>query len=281
MAKRAKKASRKPATRPTAVPVSTPGDTPQVKICFERIIPDDLDPERAARHVLRDHMVKTAGKRLNANEVHQLARMAVVNTKRWAPGTTLRCRFLDGSPTMQRKVQAQAKKWEQWANIRLRFVTSGTAEIRISFYADAGSWSAVGRDALNTQYFPTHQPTMNYGWLRDTTADQEYQRVVLHEFGHALGCIHEHQSPQFTRRWNVEAVMKYFQGPPNYWDEAAIQHNVLQKYSAQGISATRFDPRSIMLYSFDAALFSDGLGPTNSNTNVSQSDIQMIRQMYR
>lgn len=284
MAKRARKPSRRPSVPTAPAPATAAGadsGKPPVKICFERIIPDDLDPERAARHALRDHMVKAAGKRLNANEVHQLARMAVVNTKRWTPGTTLRCRFLDGSPTMQRKVQTHAKKWEQWANIRLRFVSSGAAEIRISFYADAGSWSAVGRDALNTRYFPTHQPTMNYGWLRDDTADSEYQRVVLHEFGHALGCIHEHQSPQFTRQWNVEAVMKYFQGPPNYWDAAAIQHNVLQKYSPQGVSATRFDARSIMLYAFDAALFADGLGPTNSNTTVSQSDIQMIRAMYR
>lgn len=281
MAKRAKKASRRPTAAPAVAPPAPSSGEPLVKICFERIIPEDLDPERTARHALRDQMVKQAGKRLNASEVHHLARMAVVNTKRWTPGTTLRCRFLDGSPTMQRKVQTQAKKWEQWANIRLRFVTSGTAEIRISFYADAGSWSAVGRDALNTTYFPTHQPTMNYGWLRDTTADDEYQRVVLHEFGHALGCIHEHQSPTFSRTWNVDAVMKYFQGPPNFWDAAAIQHNVLQKYSTQGISATRFDPRSIMLYSFDAALFSDGLGPTNNNKTVSQSDIQMIRSMYR
>lgn len=281
MAKRAKKPSRRPAAATTTTPPVTPTGEPLVKICFERIIPEDIDPERTARHALRDQMVKQAGKRLNASEVHHLARMAVVNTKRWTPGTTLRCRFLDGSPTMQRKVQTQAKKWEQWANIRLRFVTSGTAEIRISFYADAGSWSAVGRDALNTTYFPTHQPTMNYGWLRDTTADDEYQRVVLHEFGHALGCIHEHQSPTFSRTWNVDAVMKYFQGPPNFWDAAAIQHNVLQKYSTQGILATRFDPRSIMLYSFDAALFSDGLGPTNNNKTVSSSDIQMIRSMYR
>jgi hypothetical protein len=138
----------------------------------------------------------------------------------------------------------------------------------------------VGRDALNTRYFPLHQPTMNYGWLRDNTEEDEYTRVVLHEFGHALGCIHEHQSPTFTRRWNVAAVMKYFQGPPNYWSAQDIQVNVLGKYSPRGLSATRFDPKSIMLYSFDGALFADGLGPTNSNTTLSRSDVAMIRSMY-
>ena len=121
---------------------------------------------------------------------------------------------------------------------------------------------------------------MNYGWLRDGTDDGEYSRVVLHEFGHALGCIHEHQTPTFNRKWNKAAVMKYFQGPPNFWDEADIQSNVLQKYSPQGIAATQFDPQSIMLYAFDGKLFADGLGPTNSNSKLSPTDIRMIKSMY-
>jgi hypothetical protein len=121
---------------------------------------------------------------------------------------------------------------------------------------------------------------MNYGWLRDATAEDEYSRVVLHEFGHALSCIHEHQSPKFDRRWNTDAVMRYFQGPPNFWSPADIRHNVLSKYSPSGISATQFDPKSIMLYSFDGALFADGLGPTNSNTKLSPRDIKMIKEMY-
>ena len=74
--------------------------------------------------------------------------------------------------------------------------------------------------------------------------------------------------------------MQYFQGPPNYWSPADIDQNVLSKYSPKGMSATVYDPQSIMLYAFDGALFSDGLGPTNQNTNLSQTDITMIRTMY-
>ncbi|HXH86662.1 MAG TPA: matrixin family metalloprotease [Nitrospira sp.] len=262
-------------------PSSAPkkGDEP-VKICFERIIPDELDPERAVRRALREHMATSMGRKLNADEQAHVARMALISSKKWQPGTKLRCRFLDGSTKMKKKVRAVAHQWEKYCDIKLKFVTTGPAEVRISFYADAGSWSAVGRDALNQQYFPLHQPTMNFGWLRDDTDDTEYSRVVLHEFGHALGCIHEHQSPKFTRVWNTKAVMKYFSGPPNYWSADQIKHNVLQKYSPKGIAATSFDPKSIMLYAFDGALFSDGLGPTNENTNVSQSDIKMIKAMY-
>lgn len=263
--------------------VSSTADTTDhepMHICFERIIPDELDHERPARRALREFMVASAGKSLNADDIGQMARMAVVNSKKWQPGTTLKCIFLDGSTTMKTKVEAIAHQWEKYESIKFKFVKSGTAEIRISFFADRGSWSAVGRDALNQSYFPPHQPTMNYGWLRDDTSDKEYTRVVLHEFGHALGCIHEHQQPKFTRIWNKQAVLKYFQGPPNYWSPADIQFNVLDKYSPTGLSATRFDPKSIMLYEFDGRLFSDGLGPTNTNTKLSATDVKMIQSMY-
>ena len=251
-----------------------------VRICFERIIPDDLDPERSVRRVLREQIASNMAGPLNADDVAHVARMAVVNSKKWQSGATLRCKFLDGSSKMKKKVQTVAHRWEQYCKIKFKFVATGSAEIRISFYADNGSWSAVGRDALNQSYFPLHQPTMNFGWLRDNTQDTEYSRVVLHEFGHALACIHEHQSPKFSRVWNKEAVLKYFQGPPNYWSPSDIDHNVLSKYSPMGISATDFDPASIMLYFFDGALFSDGLGATNENTKLSTTDMQMIKQMY-
>jgi hypothetical protein len=254
--------------------------TPAVRICFERIIPDHLDRDRPIRHAFREQMAASTKGTLNAAEFAHLARMAVITSKKWARGATVRCLFLDGSARMRKKVQAIAHHWEQFANVKLQFVTAAPAEVRISFYADAGSWSAVGRDALNTDYFPLHQPTMNYGWLRDDTGDEEYSRVVLHEFGHALGCIHEHQSPKFSRAWNVAAVMKYFQGPPNYWSPDDIHSNVLDKYSPQGVSATDFDPKSIMLYEFDGALFDDGLGPTNTNNKESPLDVKKIRQMY-
>ena len=277
-----KEMATKPANKPKAATPAAPAASEPTcpRICFERIIPDELDPERPARQALREYMVASQKRALNANEVAHAARMAVIKTKKWPAGTILRCLFLDGSTTMKKKVRAYAHQWEKHANIKLKFVTKAPAEIRISFYADAGSWSAVGRDALNRSYFPLHQPTMNYGWLRDNTSDDEYSRVVLHEFGHALGCIHEHQTPTFNRKWDTKAVMKYFQGPPNYWTEDSIKYNVLQKYSPTGIAATAFDPKSIMLYAFDAILFADGKGPTNENTKFSADDIKMIGTMY-
>jgi serralysin len=270
----------KPFARKTPSEQAAEETSEPVKICFERIIPDEVDPERVVRRRMRETLAATAGGDLDPEEMGRITRMALVNSKKWNAGSKLKCRFLDGSSKMRKKVEKIAHHWEKHANLRFDFVTSGPAEIRVSFYADSGSWSAVGRDALNSRYFPLHQPTMNYGWLRDDSRDDEYSRVVLHEFGHAIACVHEHQSPKFTRRWNTAAVMRYFQGPPNYWTPDDIRSNVLGKYSPSGVSATEFDPQSIMLYSFDGRLFADGRGATNSNTSLSLRDIKMIKEMY-
>jgi len=147
---------------------------------------------------------------LSANDPVQVNRMALINQKKWEDGHTLTCKFLDGDDFQKGKVKEKADIWLDHANLKIEFVDSGDAEIRISFQADPGSWSASGNDCLVSSYFPTYQPTMNFGWLRDDTDDREYERVVVHEFGHALGCIHEFQSPTENLDWNTDAVYASF-----------------------------------------------------------------------
>lgn len=254
-------------------------------ICFDRVIPGDVDLARAAaQHAAAEHHTRAIYSRarsagLDPSAIMHVARMAVSLTKKWEDGRELKCRFLSGSPAQRKRVQAKAHIWEQYANIKFKFVTTTNAEIRIAFGPDTGSWSAVGTDCLVEQYFPRHQPTMNYGWLEDNTDDTEYERVVVHEFGHALGCIHEHQSPKAHLQWNKQKVYQVFSGPPNYWTKEDIDFNILQKYSQKGMAETAFDDLSIMLYQFDGALFKNGKG-TPSNEHLSDHDKRFIATMY-
>lgn len=85
-----------------------------------------------------------------------------------------------------------ANEWSKYANITFKFITSGTAQIRVTFTQGAGSYSYLGTQALNR---PSNSETMNFGWFNDSTTDTEFSRTTIHEFGHALGMIHEHQHP--------------------------------------------------------------------------------------
>ena len=98
-----------------------------------------------------------------------------------------RVRFLGGNPELQQKVAAVAQQWSQFANIRFDFGNDPVAEIRVAFIPGKGSWSAVGTDSLGFLGVLTNQPTMNFGWLTNASSAEEISRVVLHEFGHALG----------------------------------------------------------------------------------------------
>jgi hypothetical protein len=173
-------------------------------------------------------------------------------------------------------VMAQAKQLEQWAHVRFDVVTSGVAEIRIGFDTRDGSWSTVGLDA---NFVPQDQRTMNFGWLYPNTSTADYSAVVKHEFLHALGAIHEHQSPGATINWNVPKVYQVYGAPPNSWDKRTIDDNVLTKYSTAGMAWTPFDPYSIMLYPVDSALTTDGFG-SGYNTDLSATDRQFLATHY-
>lgn len=113
--------------------------------------------------------------------------------KMWEPGRTLRVRFVGGSAVVRSRVRTYAEQWTQFANIHFDFVPDdAAAEIIVSFVHGDGSWSRVGRDALAN---PLRMPTMNFGWFTDETAEPEFRRVILHEFGHALGMIHRTSIP--------------------------------------------------------------------------------------
>lgn len=253
------------------------------KICYDRDVPNEYQPRHAflERSILQQ-LTEANGtlrlRNLDPNE-HDPARAAIILSKMWEKGHILTCRFLDGSTIQREKVEKKAKIWEQYANIKIQVTDQKNSDIRISFSADRGSWSAVGADALIEQYFPKYQPTMNFGWLKDDTDDKEYQRVVVHEFGHALGLIHEHQSPAEKLKWNKETVYTYFSGPPNFWSKDDIDHNILEKYSSEGLKFTTFDKASIMLYQFPAELFKNHVG-TPLNFELSEKDKAFITALY-
>lgn len=223
------------------------------KMCFDKILPRDLHrPNRS---------IPMANGR---------PRAIAIADKRWINGSKIRIGFLEGTQSQIDMVRDIAPQWTHHANLKFEFTDAMDAEIRVTFDASDGAWSYVGTDNLNIS---KPQATLNLGW--------QDEGVILHEFGHMIGLSHEHQNPDQGIQWNEQVVIEELARAPNFWDEATVRHNVLDKYSADILLGTKFDPDSIMLYAFPAAWTLNGFA-THENDELSQIDEAFVKseKMY-
>lgn len=113
---------------------------------------------------------------------------------------------------------------------------------------------------------------MNFGWVDEG--------VILHEFGHMIGMIHEHQNPRDNPiQWNKPVVNAALSGPPNLWDQDTIDHNMYAKYDVNQINGSALDPKSVMLYSFPATWTTSGFH-TEPNEVLSAVDKEFGKRVY-
>lgn len=217
-----------------------------------------------------------SGTSLPASQVYS-SKAAFLRAALWEPGDTISIRFLGGSQALRGRVRAAAEEWLKHAHIFFSFVEDGSADVRVAFMPGEGSWSYVGTACRR---IPATEPTMNFGWLDDASGDEDVRSVVLHEFGHALGLIHEHQNPRDRIRWNRDAVISDLSGPPNNWDEATIEHNMFKAYREDETLASGVDGTSIMMYPIPVTWTEGGYFSAGFNSRLSDTDRTMAREAY-
>jgi len=201
---------------------------------------------------------------------------ALVKDNKWEAGDAISISFLDGTDDQKQLVRRFSQEWiDGLAHLEFSWQPPPNTDIRISFKYP-GSWSVIGTTCKSV---PTNQPTMNFGWLRPGVSDAEARRVILHEFGHALGLIHEHQNPISEIQWNKPAVIADLSGPPNNWDEATIEHNMFEAYPSNSIAGTTLDWHSIMMYPLPKSWTLDG-SSAGLNAELSDTDKAFIRKQY-
>ncbi len=205
------------------------------------------------------------------------AQGSVLNQNKWAAGTYISVKFLNGDEFLHEKVRRFATEWSNFANIKFYFVgSSDNADIKINFDNSNSSWSYFGNYA---QKIPQNQASMNFGWFNKSTPDAEFSRTIIHEFGHALCMVHEHQNPNVSIPWNKDAVYKYFSGAPNYWSKDKVDSNIFNTYSQNQTNSGNYDKASIMHYFFPDGLTTDGSTFTQ-NSVLSDNDKSFISQIY-
>jgi hypothetical protein len=205
-----------------------------------------------------------------------LLELAIWRDKKWAIGRTIKVKFLEGTQFLKDKVREKALVWTRFAYLDFDFGDHDDAEIRISFQQGNGSWSYIGTDCLNIT--DQEEPTMNYGWFNAHTSDLEFNRTVLHEFGHAIGCIHEHQSPVANIPWDRPAVYRYYAASQG-WTQEEVDNNIFAVYDNATITNSAFDDHSIMLYPIDGALTANRYS-VGMNNILSRNDIDFVSRWY-
>jgi hypothetical protein len=160
--------------------------------------------------------------------------------------------------------------------------TSDVNHIRVG-YAFAGYWSLVGTDSI--RFAGQDEQSLNLeGFDTSPPNDDEYRATVLHEFGHAIGLNHEHQNPMSKCKdeFDWPQIYAWLGGPPNNWSQEKVDFNMAALHE-QGLIATEFDPRSIMLYTFPGWYYKAGEKATcyhTQNVNLSDGDKAIVTQLY-
>lgn len=197
--------------------------------------------------------------------------------KMWDPGQTLNVHIDPNNSTqaLRDSIMKYAREWENIANIKFREVERvKEAHIKIGF-SYKGQWSKIGKDALSIWVY---EKTMNFEKPFSINTN-DFRQLVLHEFGHALGFVHEHQSPAAGINWDKEKVYAHFAEKPNEWSREHVDRNVFQKYSRTSTNYSVYDPNSIMHYHIPVHLTTDGKG-TPKNNGFSEMDKYYARLMY-
>ncbi|MCF3111122.1 M12 family metallopeptidase [Niabella sp. CC-SYL272] len=203
------------------------------------------------------------------------SRGATIKAKQWPNGTTLTVSLNGGTAFVRSKVIQFAKQWETYANIKFNFVTNDRkAPIRVTF-SPGGSWSYIGTDAYAIK---GGKATMNFGWFDNSTPDNEFSRVAIHEFGHALGMIHEHQHPLADIPWDRPKVYEYYKQTQG-WTTQQVDVNIFQKYSTTETNYSAYDMASIMHYPVQEEL-TIGDFAVGWNTVLSSTDKSFIGTVY-
>ncbi len=203
--------------------------------------------------------------------------IAFLTTKLWgSSGAKLGVYFMDTQDSnLKGKILAHANAWGQSANVQFVEASSSSAQIRVARQRGQGYYSYLGVDCL---HIPKNQPTMNLEAFTLTTPQSEYNRVVKHEFGHALGAPHEHMRQEIVARLDVQKTIAYFRRTQG-WSEQEVRQQVLTPLDERSIMGTPADVTSIMTYQLPGSITVDGQ-PIPGGNDINPSDAAYCGKVY-
>lgn len=210
--------------------------------------------------------------------------------------------FIDDPYDMRDQIFSWIKNWtgSNAANLEFFPASLRQSHIRISFLTGQDS-SALGAQALS---IPKHAPTMHlssvgsdFGFGTDWNV-KNWKRIVLHEFGHAIGLRHEHLHPKAGINWKDDNEIARIELDTANWSRCRLyeQNNRrtslvresecldsiqlfitgTKTHTTSSIKVGSYDSKSIMVYPVKADWNFDGL-VIDPAFELSQEDKAFVR----
>jgi hypothetical protein len=217
----------------------------------------------------------------------------VVLPNKWAQLQVIHLCFVGGSDALRARIINIGSVWISHTNLQLESAGPNgkscgdrdSSEIRIGF-VEPGDWSYIGNDSIDPQLVSKNLVSMNFqGFDKNPPAEPRFTGVVLHEWGHALGFHHEHQSPASgcDNEYNWPKLYAYYQ--QNYgWDQKMVDDNLRTLMADRSAyDWSQVDPNSIMIYASSPTFLFKGVNSPcyfHDNNALSNLDIQGIEKTY-
>jgi len=252
---------------------------PQNGICTPKALPKRLLVQ-AAKTAVRINPVNApmlqafAGPNADFHVMEPL-RIAVLTVKYWGPAPRrLTVSFMESTPAnLRAHIISHMNAWTRTGSISF-IETSSTGDVRIS-RGPGGYYSYLGTDIL---HIPKNRQTMNLQGFTMNTPESEYKRVVRHETGHTLGCVHEHMRKELVARVDPQKAYDYFLQTQG-WDKATVDAQVLTPLDDKSLMSTPPDQTSIMCYQLPASITRDGQ-PILGGLDINQTDYDFVGKIY-
>ena len=219
----------------------------------------------------------------------------ILTGRKWRSGTLSVC-FFQGSDAIRGRIAAVAREWNAATpRMQLNFGrqaspptcgTGGPYDIRVDLNSDYYS-SDIGESHSRNQTFAT----MHLGRMLTAPPEDEgqFRHLVLHEFGHALGLLHEMKHPDVRcdeeMAW-AALLQKYRERYGSEFSEDRVRSEFKRIANFEigvSVEVLPFDSNSVMLYSFPEGCYhrrSDSSCYADLNTVLAPADREAVRRLY-